>query len=92
MIILKTGKQLARGILRTSLAAARTTTTPAFGSIQQIARQTNLIALNAAVEAARAGDVGRGFAVIAGEVRLLAHGISDATDDVIRIQKNLGQN
>ena len=61
------------------------------GSIQQIARQTNLIALNAAVEAARAGNVGRGFAVIAGEIRLLSGCISDATDKVIRIHDNLNK-
>ena len=58
-------------------------------SIQQIARQTNLIALNAAVEAARAGNAGRGFAVIAGEVRTLAGSIADATADVIRIHQEL---
>ncbi|WP_221231045.1 methyl-accepting chemotaxis protein [Sphingobium subterraneum] len=83
-------KQVRAGTAKAdSLVASARSIESVLDLIQSLARRVNLLALNASIEAARAGDAGRGFAVVAQEVKALANQTSDAAQQVAHYVRDI---
>ena len=76
-------------ILLSELKAANHEMRRVVTAIQEIAKQTNLLSLNSAIEAARAGEAGRGFSVVADEIKKLATRSFDSTKESAKIIENI---
>ena len=74
--------------VNTALAKANETD-QVIGFVQQVAKQTNLLGLNASIEAARAGDAGRGFQVVAEEIRKLAISSKESVEKIASVLKEI---
>ena len=76
-------------ILLSELKAGNQQMNQVIKSMQEIAKQTNLLSLNSAIEAARAGEAGRGFSVVADEIKILSIRSFESTKESAKIIENI---